>query len=77
LSVGLGNIWRFPYLVYTNGGGAFLVPYVIILTFIGRPMYYMELILGQFCGFGVLRSFRGMPLSTGTIYLNIIQNKSP
>ncbi|KAM7294711.1 hypothetical protein ISCGN_024217 [Ixodes scapularis] len=64
LSVGLGNIWRFPYLVYTNGGGAFLVPYVIILTFIGRPMYYMELILGQFCGFGVLRSFRGMPLST-------------
>lgn len=47
-SVGLGNVWRFPYTAYENGGGAFLIPYLVVLYVIGKPFYYMEMILGQF-----------------------------
>ncbi|XP_011304784.1 sodium-dependent nutrient amino acid transporter 1 [Fopius arisanus] len=47
-SVGLGNVWRFPYTAYENGGGAFLIPYIIVLIIIGKPFYYMEAAMGQF-----------------------------
>ncbi|XP_046389982.1 sodium- and chloride-dependent GABA transporter ine isoform X1 [Ischnura elegans] len=47
-SVGLGNVWRFPYLCYRSGGGVFLVPYFIILVVCGIPLLYMELAVGQY-----------------------------
>jgi len=65
LSVGIGNVWRFPTLAYENGGGSFLIPYFILLLFIGKPMYYMELALGQFAQRGPVSVWKLCPLGQG------------
>lgn len=56
--------FRFPYLAYENGGGAFLIPYLIMLFLAGKPMYFMELAMGQFGG-GPLTFWKCSPLLKG------------
>ena len=46
-AVGLGNIWRFPYVAYENGGGAFVIPYLIALLTAGLPFLFLDYALGH------------------------------
>lgn len=46
-AVGLGNIWRFPYVAYENGGGAFLIPYLVALLTAGIPILWFDFTVGH------------------------------
>jgi len=68
-AVGIGNVWRFPYKCYKNGGGVFLIPYLICLFLAALPMFFMELVLGQFSQLGPNKIFGKMaPLFRGLGY---------
>ncbi|XP_075912785.1 sodium- and chloride-dependent GABA transporter ine-like [Petromyzon marinus] len=84
-AVGLGNVWRFPYLCYRSGGGAFLLPYLVMLALCGIPLLLMEMSVGQYTGLGPVRAlaaicplFKGVGLATVAIsfllcsYYNVI-----
>jgi NSS family neurotransmitter:Na+ symporter len=55
-AVGIGNIWRFPYIVGISGGGAFLIPYLVAVVLFGMPLMMLEFAAG--------RKFRGSVITT-------------
>lgn len=57
-AVGLGNLWRFPYMAYENGGGAFLLPFVVCLVLVGIPIALLEICLGRWSGGSVAGAFQ-------------------
>uniref|UniRef100_A0A8C8J8Q1 Transporter n=1 Tax=Oncorhynchus tshawytscha TaxID=74940 RepID=A0A8C8J8Q1_ONCTS len=59
-AVGLGNVWRFPYLCQMHGGGGFLIPYMLMLVLLGVPLFYMELAIGQKMRLGSIGAWRAI-----------------
>lgn len=69
-AIGLGNIWRFPYMVGKYGGGAFVLVYLFFLVLLGLPIIVMEYSVGRGSGKSVARSFHVLekPVSYGTVF---------
>ncbi len=65
-AIGFGNVWRFPYLAYENGGGTFLIPYVIMIFFVGLPLFFLEVAVGQYSRVGPSSAYARMtPIMSG------------
>lgn len=59
-AIGLGNIWRFPYVCGENGGGAFLIAYIGCVFLLGMPVVWAELMIGRSSGHGSGGAFRAL-----------------
>ena len=57
-AVGLGNIWRFPYITGQNGGGAFVFVYIMCVLLIGLPLIYNEVAFGRLTGKNTIGAFK-------------------
>ncbi|GFS12012.1 transporter [Elysia marginata] len=71
-AVGLGNIWRFPYLCYSSGGGAFLIPYLTFMVVCALPLFFLETSYGQFSSLSPITVWRLCPLFKGIGYGMVI-----
>ncbi|XP_059195564.1 sodium- and chloride-dependent transporter XTRP3-like [Centropristis striata] len=68
-AVGLGNVWRFPYLCQMHGGGGFMIPYLIMLVLEGVPLFYLELAIGQKMSLGSIGAWSAISPYLGGVGL--------
>lgn len=77
-SMGTSDFWRFPYLVFRNGGGAFLIPFAFFMMLTGLPMLFFEVSVSQFAGKGPLSMWDLAPFFRGIGYtllaINLMNN---
>ncbi|XP_044903154.1 orphan sodium- and chloride-dependent neurotransmitter transporter NTT5-like isoform X1 [Felis catus] len=72
-SIGLGSIWRFPYLCQRNGGGSFILMYFLMLLSFGIPLLYMEMIMGHWLRVDNIRVWKQLvPWLGGIGYASIL-----
>uniref|UniRef100_A0A1I8EY42 Transporter n=1 Tax=Wuchereria bancrofti TaxID=6293 RepID=A0A1I8EY42_WUCBA len=71
-AVGLGNVWRFPYLCFKNGGGSFLVVYIIFFSLGALPVFIMEITIGQYAQRGAMEIWNLCPLFKGVGIGNVM-----
>ncbi|WP_255192667.1 sodium-dependent transporter [Natronobeatus ordinarius] len=70
--VGVGNIWRFPFVTGENGGGAFILAFLILLFLLAVPGLMAEVALGRYAGQGVIGSIREAVGSGGLVGLGLV-----
>ncbi len=63
-AVGLGNIWRFPYVTGENGGALFLIVYLVMVVFIGYPLFINEMVIGRTAQKDPVGAFRALAPGT-------------
>lgn len=71
-AVGLGNIWRFPYITAANGGGAFVFVYILCVVLIGAPLLFNEMSLGRFTGKNPIGAFKDTGANKFWIFIGAI-----
>ncbi len=64
-AVGLGNIWRFPYITSENGGGAFVVVYLLCIVAVGLPIMFSEIVIGRRGRMSPINSLRELSVDAG------------
>ena len=67
-AIGLGNIWKFPYLTGTGGGGAFLVIYLLFIVVVGIPVMTAEFVIGRRSRLNAVGSFRVLEKKKKTLW---------
>ena len=76
-AIGLGNIWRFPYIVGQNGGAAFILVYLLCVVFLSLPIFLSESVIGRAAHAGAFGAFKKLAPGTGWKWLSLVTVMAP